>query len=52
MVEKRVNQAPGQKNDDDPENALCDGSCMLELAQLERLLAQLVEIRAINLKYQ
>lgn len=37
---------------DEPENALCDGSCMLELAQLERLLAQLVEIRAINLKYQ
>lgn len=36
----------------DPNSALCDGSCMLELAQLERLLAQLMEIQAINRKYK
>lgn len=35
----------------DPDSALCDGSCMLELAQLEPLLAQLMEIRAITQKY-
>lgn len=37
---------------DDPDAALCDGSCMLEVAQLEKLLAQLMEIRAINQKYE
>lgn len=37
---------------DDPDNALCDGSCMLELAQLEKLLAQLMEIRVVNQKYK
>lgn len=36
----------------DPGHALCDGSCMLELRQLERLLAQLMEIREINRKYE
>lgn len=36
----------------DPAQALCDGSCMLELNQLERLLAQLTEIQAINQKYK
>lgn len=35
----------------DPDSALCDGSCMLKLDDLERLLAQLMEIRAINQKY-
>lgn len=35
----------------DPEHALCDGSCMLELSQLERLLSQLMEIQMINEKY-
>lgn len=37
---------------DDPDNALCDGSCMLELTQLDRLLAQLMEIRMVNQKYE
>ena len=36
----------------DPASALCDGSCMLKLEDLERLLAQLMEIRAINQKYE
>lgn len=36
----------------DPDNALCDGSCMLELSKLERLLEQLMEIRAVNQKYE
>lgn len=36
----------------DPDAALCDGSCMLELAKLEKLLAQLMEIRAVNQKYE
>lgn len=36
----------------DPEHALCDGSCMLELKTLEPLLSQLMEIQAINQRYQ
>lgn len=36
----------------DPDNALCDGSCMLELSQLERLLAQLMDIQKVNQKYE
>jgi len=36
----------------DPDNALCDGSCMLELTQLERLMAQLMEIQEINERYK
>lgn len=35
----------------DPDRALCDGSCMLELDRLERLLEQLLEIRAVGRKY-
>lgn len=35
-----------------PDSALCDGSCMLQLSQLDRLLAQLMEIREINQKYE
>lgn len=37
---------------DKPEEALCDGSCMLDLAKLEVLLAQLMDIREINKKYE
>ena len=36
----------------DPENALCDGSCMLRLDKLENLLDQLMEIEKINKKYR
>ena len=36
----------------DPDRALCDGSCMLELNMLEPLLAQLMDIQAINQRYQ
>ena len=36
----------------DPDRALCDGSCMLELNQLEQLLIQLTEIWEINQKYR
>lgn len=36
----------------DPASALCDGSCMLKLSDLEHLLAQLMEIRAITKKYE
>jgi len=32
----------------DPDSALCDGSCMLRLDQLEPLLRQLIEIRKIS----
>ena len=33
---------------DDPDSALCDGSCMLRLDRLEPLLRQLLEIREIT----
>lgn len=36
----------------DPTSALCDGSCMLKLDDLEQLLAQLMDIRAITQKYE
>ncbi len=36
---------------DDPDNALCDGDCMLKLDYLEKLLLELLEIRAIQNKY-
>lgn len=36
----------------DPANALCDGSCMLSLDNLEKLLDQLMEIEEINKKYR
>lgn len=36
----------------DPENALCDGSCMLKLDYLEPLLSQLRDINEINRKYK
>ena len=36
---------------DNPEKALCDGSCMLKLSNLEILLRQLLEIKALNEKY-
>lgn len=36
----------------DPANALCDGSCMLKLENLEKLLNQLMEIKAVTEKYQ
>lgn len=36
----------------DPANALCDGSCMLRLDNLEKLLDQLMEIEEINKKYR
>lgn len=36
---------------DCPEQALCDGSCMLQLDQLDRLLSQLMEIQELNEKY-
>ena len=36
----------------DPANALCDGSCMLKLENLETLLNQLMEIKAVTEKYQ
>lgn len=36
---------------DDPENAKCDGSCMLPLNMLEKLLRELIEIRKIQDKY-
>lgn len=35
----------------EPENALCDGSCMLRLSELEDLLIHLLEIDRINKKY-
>lgn len=35
-----------------PQNALCDGSCMLSLDKLEDLLLQLMDIREINKKYE
>ena len=35
----------------DPDSALCDGSCMLELSKLDMLLQQLLEINEINKKY-
>lgn len=37
---------------DDPDNAKCDGSCMLPLSMLEKLLRELLEIRNIQNKYQ
>lgn len=36
---------------DNPDQAKCDGSCMLHLDKLEPLLNQLLEIRAIQNKY-
>ncbi len=36
---------------DDPDNALCDGDCMLKLDYLEELLLELLEIRAVQSKY-
>lgn len=36
----------------EPDEAICDGSCMLKLNKLERILNQLLEIREINNKYQ
>lgn len=36
---------------DNPDEAKCDGSCMLHLNQLENLLKQLLEIREIQNKY-
>lgn len=36
---------------DDPDNAKCDGSCMLPLDSLENLLRQLVDIRKVQTKY-
>jgi 2-dehydro-3-deoxyphosphooctonate aldolase (KDO 8-P synthase) len=36
---------------DNPDNAKCDGSCMLHLDKLENLLRQLIEIREIQNKY-
>ena len=35
----------------DPDNAKCDGSCMLHLDKLEELLCELLEIRAVQNKY-
>ncbi len=35
----------------DPDNAKCDGSCMLHLNQLESVLRQLVDIRKVQTKY-
>lgn len=35
-----------------PEEALCDGSCMLRLSEVENLLKQLLEINTINKKYE
>ena len=35
----------------DPDNAKCDGSCMLSLSRLEILLKELLDIRAIQNKY-
>ncbi len=35
---------------DDPSVALCDGSCMLRLADLEKLLSQIMRIREITLE--
>lgn len=35
----------------DPDNAKCDGSCMLCLDNLEELLCELLEIRAVQSKY-
>ena len=35
----------------DPDAALCDGSCMVRLDRLEELLKELVDIRAIQNKY-
>lgn len=35
----------------DPDNAKCDGSCMLHLEKLEILLEELLEIRAVQNKY-
>ncbi len=35
----------------DPDNAKCDGSCMLHLSMLEQLLKELLDIRAIQQKY-
>ncbi|OUO38220.1 3-deoxy-8-phosphooctulonate synthase [Flavonifractor sp. An306] len=35
----------------DPDNALCDGSCMLRLDMLDLLLQQLIDINKINQKY-
>lgn len=37
---------------DEPEKALCDGSCMLRLDKLERLLDELMELRAVTQKYR
>jgi 2-dehydro-3-deoxyphosphooctonate aldolase (KDO 8-P synthase) len=36
---------------DNPDNAKCDGSCMLRLDKLETLLRQLIDIRQIMDKY-
>lgn len=36
----------------DPTNALCDGSCMLDLKDLGPLLSQLMEIQTINQRYE
>ena len=36
---------------DDPDKALCDGDCMLKLDYLEKLLLELLEIRAVQSKY-
>lgn len=36
----------------DPDNAKCDGSCMLHLNKLERVLEELLEIKAVQRKYQ
>ncbi len=35
---------------DDPAHALCDGSCMLRLGELDSLLTQLLEIREISMR--
>ncbi len=37
---------------DNPERALCDGSCMLKLSDLDLLLRQLLDIKALNEKYR
>ncbi len=37
---------------DNPDNAKCDGSCMLKLDRLEELLSELIEIREIQNKYK
>lgn len=35
----------------DPDNAKCDGSCMLHLSKLENLLLELIELREVQNKY-